>query len=232
MANNQILLIDDDQDLCALLSDYLGLEGFDTEIAGDGETGLTLARTGKTYDLILLDVMLPKLDGFAVLQQLRQSHTTPVILLTAKDEDFERIYGLELGADDYLAKPFNTRELLARIKALLRRVGYMHNSALMPQIQVGQLLLDNKTHKAFFQEQLLALTGTEFSILQLLIVNKGKLTSKNDISEHVFGRKLMPYDRSIDMHVSNVRKKLSAFSQAEIIRTIRGGGYMLVDTCG
>lgn len=232
MANNQILLIDDDRDLCSLLRDYLGLEGFDTETAEDGETGLSLARQGKTYDLILLDVMLPKLDGFAVLQQLRQSHTTPVILLTAKDEDFERIYGLELGADDYLAKPFNTRELLARIKALLRRVGFMHNSALMPQIQVGQLLLDNKAQKAFFQEQLLALTGTEFSILQLLVVNKGKVTSKNDISENVFGRSLMPYDRSIDMHVSNVRKKLSNFTQAEIIRTIRGGGYMLVDVCG
>lgn len=229
MDNQSLLLIDDDHELAELLLDYLSIEGFSIDCIHNGEAGLKKARSGKHYDLILLDVMLPLMNGFDVLQNLRQSHLTPVILLTAKDEEFERIYGLELGADDYLAKPFNSRELLARIRALLRRIGYITSSKYQPSLQTGQLKVDNVNNNASFANITLELTGTEFSILQLLLVNKGKMTSKSDISEAVFGRKLEPYDRAIDMHVSNLRKKIALRTPNEIIRTVRGSGYMLVE---
>lgn len=227
-----LLLIDDDQELSELLTDYLELEGYRLTVAHDGEDGLRRARSGQHFDLVLLDVMLPHLNGFEVLQQLRQTHLTPVILLTAKDEDFDRIYGLELGADDYLSKPFNTRELLARIKALLRRVSYVTTSVMQPEMRVGPLTVNNQSQKVTLAETRIDFTGTEFSILQTLMVNRGKVTSKDDISQAVFGRDLAPFDRSIDMHVSNVRKKLAQNSDIEFIRTVRGGGYMLVEIWG
>lgn len=229
MDNQSILLIDDDQEMAKWLSDYLSIEGFSIDCIHNGETGLTKARCGKHYDLILLDVMLPLMDGYDVLQNLRQSHLTPIILLTEKDDEFERIYGLELGADDYVSKPFNPRELLARIRALLRRIGYMTCGNYLPSLRAGGLEIDNINGCASFSGIKLDLTGSEFSILQLLLVNKGKMTSKNDISEAVFGRKLEPYDRAIDMHMSNVRKKISMHTANEYIRTIRGGGYMMVE---
>ena len=227
-----LLLVDDDQELSELLTDYLELEGYRITVANDGKEGLRLARRGQPFDLILLDVMLPHLNGFEVLQQLRQTHLTPVILLTAKDEDFDRIYGLELGADDYLSKPFNTRELLARIKALFRRVSYETTPTLQPEMRVGPLTINSQYQQVTLVDKPVECTGTEFSILQTLMVNRGKVTSKEDISQAVFGRALAPYDRSIDMHVSNVRKKLAQNSDIEFIRTVRGGGYMLVEIWG
>ena len=228
MKNHSLLLIDDDQKLGKLLNDNLELEGFEIDYMDNGESGLSKARSGKHYDLILLDVMLPLMNGFDVLKNLRQSHVTPVILLTAKEDEFERIYGLELGADDYLAKPFNTRELLARIKALLRRVSYINNGTYQAVLRVGPLEIMHSSGTASFYGAQMALTAKEFSILQLLMVNKGKMTRKCDISEAVFGRRLEPYDRSIDMHVSNLRKKIACHSNNELIRTIRGGGYMML----
>ena len=229
MENQSLLLVDDDQETTGLLSNYLSSEGFCIDCIDNGEAGLTKARCGRHYDLILLNAELPLMNGFEVLQNLRQSHLTPVILLATKDDEFERIYGLEIGADDYLPKPFNFRELLARIKALLRRIGYMQSSQFQPSLRAGGLEIDNISGNVSFSGINLAFTGTEFSIIQLLLINKGKMTSKNDISEAVFGRKLEPYDRSIDMHMSNVRKKISVHTSNEYIRTIRGVGYMMVE---
>ncbi|WP_158966819.1 response regulator transcription factor [Paraglaciecola sp. L3A3] len=232
MTNKHLLLIDDDTDFTQLLSEYLGPQGYDIDIANDGEEGLSMATSNVHYDLILLDVMLPKLDGFEVLKKLRSSHLTPVLMLTAKGDDYDKILGLEIGADDYLAKPFNHRELSARIKALVRRMAMLPSNSTQQNLKLGDVELSPSTQQVYCAGQLLELTGTEFSVLQLLMINQGKLVSKEDISEKVLGRKLAAFDRSIDMHVSNLRKKLSALSSEEKIKTLRGAGYQyLVATC-
>jgi two-component system response regulator CpxR len=226
MSTKKILLIDDDVELTELLKEYLTPQDYELDVAHDGEAGLSLATSNKHYDLILLDVMLPKLDGFEVLKKLRTSHLTPVLMLTAKGDDYDKIFGLEMGADDYLAKPFNHRELSARIKALVRRMASLPSGRVQQNLRLGNVELSPSAQQVFCADHLLELTATEYSILHLLMINQGSLVSKQDISEKVLGRKLAAFDRSIDMHVSNLRKKLAAFSSEEKIKTHRGAGYL------
>lgn len=228
MNTKSLLLIDDDQALTELLCEYLSPQGYDITVAHDGEQGLQLATGTQHFDLILLDVMLPKMDGFEVLKQLRISHLTPVLMLTAKGDDFDRIFGLELGADDYLPKPFNHRELSARIKAIVRRMDMLPASGQQQQLQIGDVVLKPSVQNVSCAEQHIEFTATEFMILHLLMVNCGHIVSKSDISEKVLGRKLAAFDRSIDMHVSNIRRKLARHSDEEKIRTVRGTGYMFL----
>ncbi|MGJ8681244.1 response regulator transcription factor [Paraglaciecola sp.] len=232
MTEKHLLLIDDDTEFTELLTQYLEPQGYIIDVANDGEEGLNKATSSNHYDLILLDVMLPKLDGFEVLKRLRTSHLTPVLMLTAKGDDYDKILGLEMGADDYLAKPFNHRELSARIKALVRRMAMLPSNSAQQNLKMGDVELSPSTQQVRCTGELLELTGTEFSVLQLLMINQGKLVSKQDISEKVLGRKLAAFDRSIDMHVSNLRKKLANYSPEEKIKTLRGAGYQyLVSSC-
>lgn len=226
MSKKSLLLIDDDKDLTHLLDEYLSAQEYDIHIAHDGEAGLAMATGTHHFDLILLDVMLPKMDGFEVLKKLRVSHLTPVLMLTAKGDDFDRIFGLEIGADDYLAKPFNHRELSARIKAIVRRMDYLPSAGQQQELVLDDVSLSPSNQQVICAGQRLELTATEFLVLQLLMINKTKIVSKQDISEKILGRKLMAFDRSIDMHVSNLRKKLAEYSASEKIKTVRGAGYM------
>lgn len=223
----KVLLIDDDIELVELLTEYLSSHGFSITAYHRGDTGLSHAQT-HDYDVILLDVMLPGVDGFEVLKQLRQTKLTPVIMLTAKGEDFDRIFGLELGADDYLAKPFNHRELLARVKAITRRIENIQQLQANNSLEENGIRLTPHTREAFAAENKIELTGTEFEILFLLLNNQGEIVSKEAISEQVLGRKLAPFDRSIDMHVSNIRKKIAEHIEQEKIKTVRGAGYILL----
>ena len=228
MNQKSLLLIDDDVEFTQLLSQYLSPQGYQIDVAHDGEAGLAMAVGHKKYDLIILDVMLPKLDGFEVLKKLRISHLTPVLMLTAKGDDFDKIFGLEMGADDYLPKPFNHRELSARIKAIVRRMEIVPSSSVQQVLSLGDVVLTPATLQVSCQGNVLELTGTEFAILHLLMLNHGNLVSKHDLSEKVLGRKLAAFDRSIDMHVSNIRRKLAVFSAEEKIKTHRGAGYVFV----
>ncbi len=222
-------MIDDDTGLCELLSEYLSSQGFEIQSVHDGEQGLKLAQTND-YALILLDVMLPTLDGFEVLKQLRQTKLTPVIMLTAKGEDFDRIFGLELGADDYIPKPFNHRELLARVKAITRRIEHINslNINTTNKLLVNGVTINLAAREASIDENTLTLTGTEYEILALLCKNASQVVSKEQISEEVLGRRLASFDRSIDMHVSNIRKKIAEHIKTERIKTMRGSGYVFI----
>ncbi|WP_024604561.1 MULTISPECIES: response regulator [unclassified Pseudoalteromonas] len=225
----KLLMIDDDTGLCELLSEYLTAQGFEIQSVHDGEQGLKLAQAND-YALILLDVMLPTLDGFEVLKQLRQTKLTPVIMLTAKGEDFDRIFGLELGADDYIPKPFNHRELLARVKAITRRIEHINslNVATTSKLLVNGITVNLAAREASIDGSTLTLTGTEYEILTLLCKNAGEVVSKEQISEEVLGRRLASFDRSIDMHVSNIRKKIGEHIPGERIKTMRGTGYVFI----
>ncbi|QUI64495.1 response regulator [Pseudoalteromonas sp. A22] len=224
---HSILLIDDDQELCSLLKEYFTAEGFEVAMAHTGTEGLQLALK-QNFDLILLDVMLPEMDGFEVLKALRVQKMTPVIMLTAKGDDFDRIFGLELGADDYIPKPFNHRELLARVKAITRRVDHYKQHSPDDTFTIHQLRLDVASRSATVNGEVLSLTGTEYEVLLLLVKTAGEVVDKQTISRQVLGRPLVPYDRSIDMHVSNVRKKIAALSEHTYIKTIRGAGYIFL----
>lgn len=228
MTAKSILIIDDDKELTQLLSEYLSPQGYTIQCAHDGLTGVKMATSGEHFDLILLDVMLPELDGFEVLKKIRISHLTPIMMLTAKGDDFDRIFGLELGADDYMPKPFNHRELSARIKAIIRRMEFVPNHSTHQPITIGYVNLQPISRSVHCSEKLIEMTSTEFSILHLLMMNCGNLVSKQDISKKVLGRPLASYDRSIDMHVSNIRKKLNNISEKERIKTVRGSGYILL----
>ena len=225
--NQPILIIDDDHELTDMLRTYLEATGYAVTVANDSVEGLRLATSGETFELILLDVMMPQLDGFEVLKKLRISHLTPVLMLTARGDDFDRILGLELGADDYLPKPFNHRELLARIKAIFRRLELSGQMRQQQDLAINHISLSVSRQVAACNNTSLTLTNTEFAILHLLMVNAGQLVTKEEISSKVLGKKLQAFDRSIDMHVSNLRKKLSETTRDEKIKTIRGSGYLL-----
>ncbi|MBT1445254.1 response regulator [Shewanella sp. JM162201] len=224
---NHLLLVDDDPGLSELLKELLELEGFRLTLAHDGVDGLAKAKQGE-FDLILLDVMLPKMNGFEVLKNLRTSKQTPVLMLTARGDDIDRVVGLEIGADDYLPKPFNDRELIARIRAILRRSQLAASpSAPGDMVNLGDLRLDPSRQEAWCNEQLISLTGTEFALLLQLAGKAGELVSKDSLSETVLGKRLMPFDRSLDMHLSNLRKKLPERSDGRPrVKTIRGKGYI------
>ena len=228
MSKKRILLIDDDQDLVELLTEYLSTEDIEVIASFDGESGLASALKNN-IDLILLDVMMPKMNGFEVLKALGNHNKIPVLMLTAKGDDNDRILGLELGADDYLAKPFQHRELLARINAIFRRIDIVkqqkHDDIIT---EVNHVKLNHANREVFCHEKPVTLTGTEYQILTYLIQNHGKVVSKSDISESVLERKLSQFDRSIDMHVSNIRKKLCEHSPEDKFKTIRGAGYIFL----
>ncbi len=224
---NHLLLIDDDTGLSELLKELLELEGFNLTLAHDGAEGLAKAKADE-FDLILLDVMLPKLNGFEVLKQLRMHKHTPVLMLTARGDDIDRVVGLEIGADDYLPKPFNDRELIARIRAILRRSQLAGGQTTAAEgIQVGDLRLDPSRQEAWCSDALISLTGTEFALLLQLADKAGELVTMDSLSETVLGKRLMPFDRSLDMHLSNLRKKLPERSDGRPrVKTIRGKGYI------
>lgn len=227
---SKLLLVDDDQELCHLLQEYLQTEGFDVTLAHNGQQGVALALA-QEFDVIVLDVMMPVLSGLEALRKIRDSRRTPVLMLTAKGETVDRIVGLEMGADDYLPKPCNPRELVARVRAILRRTGEAGNSDNTPpsdEVRVDDLFIQSKSHAVFYQERPVALTGAEFTVLELLMRSSGEVISKEVLTEKALSRKLTPYDRSIDVHVSNIRKKLSALGASkDLIINIRGAGYML-----
>ncbi len=232
MSSQRILLIDDDVELSQLVSDYLTLDGFSLDVAADGVSGLQRAQSG-LYQLILLDVMLPGLDGLSLLRQLRQSSYCPVLMLTARGDDIDRIVGLELGADDYLAKPFNPRELSARVRAILRRVELAQlqsaNPVATPLLELNQVQLNRQNRQVWCLGQQVVLTATEFQILDYLMSHAGQVITKEDLSKAVLGRALQQYDRSLDMHISNIRKKLASCDPAEKIQTLRGSGYLFLE---
>jgi len=216
-----ILLIDDDAELCSLLSEFLKREGFSVACEHEGNAGLEHALRSE-IDLVVLDVMLPGIDGFEILRRLRQKSRVPVMMLTARGEDVDRIIGLELGADDYLPKPFNPRELAARIRAVLRRYAPREESA-AGRIEVNGVMLDAGTREVLSDGQTLDLTTFEFDILEMLMRNAGRVLSRDALMENFYNRKSTPFDRSIDMHISHLRKKLSRGES--LIKTIRGVGY-------
>ncbi|GAB4249640.1 response regulator [Deferrisoma sp.] len=223
MDERKILVVDDDAELCELLQEYLGREGFGVETAPDGPAGLDRARAG-AFDLVVLDVMLPGLDGFEVLRELRKTSDVPVIMLTARGDDVDRIVGLELGADDYLPKPFNPRELLARIRAVGRRA----RAGREPEVvRAGDLELDPGTRTALRAGEPVDLTSAEFSLLEVLLRQAGRPVSRDELARQGLGRPLMAFDRSVDVHVSSLRRKLGpAPDGTERIRTVRGVGYL------
>ena len=217
-----ILIADDDTELCELLREYLCQEGFEVRLAFDGEQALAESRR-PGLDAMVLDIMMPRMNGIDVLRSLRKVSELPVIMLTARGDDLDRIIGLELGADDYLAKPANPRELLARIRAILRR-STSHST--VATLEVGDLVLNQAGRELRRDGQLTELTSTEFSILQLLLQRSGEVVEKKDLYLAALGRAPVAYDRSIDMHVSNLRRKLGpAKDGTERIETIRGIGY-------
>lgn len=224
---NKVLIIDDDRALTDLLNDYLVQQGFDVDVENNPLHGIE-AEQRANFDLVLLDVMMPEMDGFEVLKALRQSSTVPVIMLTAKGDDYDKILGLELGADDYLPKPFNQRELVARIKAQIRRTSGYNLSTSSQKFELHGIIVDEASQSVVIGEQKLDFTVTEYLMLQHLIKHVGKLQSKEVLSEAVLGKKLSPFDRSLDMHVSNVRKKLAAAGLNDVIKTIRGNGYLML----
>ncbi len=224
---NRILIIDDDEELCELVSEYLTVEGFQVEAVHDGESGLQKALRDE-QDLVILDVMLPKKNGFDILRELRQTSKIPVLMLTARGEDTERIVGLESGADDYLPKPFNPRELAARLRAILRRTEITDETKQIEddKIQVDDVEVKISARSATKKGEDLSLTSIEFELLAMLLKNAGTVVKKEDLSERVLERRLSPYDRSLDMHISNLRKKLDAHGEEERIKTIRSAGYI------
>ncbi|OAN17022.1 DNA-binding response regulator [Photobacterium jeanii] len=226
----KILLVDDDTELTALLTDILELEGFDVCEANNGEQGL--AMVDDSIDLILLDVMMPKLNGTEMLRRLRENHSIPVLMLTAKGEEIDRVIGLELGADDYLPKPFSDRELLARMRAILRRTQHSHSKAdAEPEcLRCQDIEVYPGRQEVTCQGQLIDMTGTELALLSYLIEHPGKIIAKEELSLEVLGKRLAPFDRAIDMHISNVRKKLPERQDGKPrIKTLRGKGYLLVN---
>jgi two-component system, OmpR family, response regulator len=225
---NTLLLIDDDKELSQLLSEYLTTEGFEVKVAYDGEMGIQLA-TQEDFSAIVLDVMLPIYNGFEVLKILRKTLQTPVLMLTAKGDTVDRVIGLEIGADDYLPKPCDPRELVARIRAILRRSASNEpRTTKLEKIASGPLMLHLGSRDVTWNNDEVVLTGTEFSVLEILVRRAGQVISKDDMTEQALNRKLTPYDRSIDVHVSNIRKKLTAAgANKELIINVRGAGYML-----
>lgn len=223
---DKILIIDDDEELCDLVSEYLGVEGFSVESVNDGEAGLKTALEGK-HDIAILDVMMPKMNGFDVLRALRQTSQLPVIMLTARGDDMERIVGLEIGADDYLPKPFNPRELAARLRAILRRSADASDTSSNENLTVDGIQLSPSARTVSLDGSDVMLTSVEFALLRELLKDAGHIIKKEDLSESVLERKLSPYDRSLDMHISNLRKKLGPRGDgSERIKTIRSVGYI------
>lgn len=228
---SRLLLIDDDIELCEILVEYLTSEGFSVESAHEGLTGAQLALSGQ-FDVVILDVMLPELNGYEVLQRIRAVSKIPVLMLTARGDDIDRIIGLEMGSDDYLAKPCNPRELLARLHAILRRTQITQDQTETFRSETyrsGDIEMTPTSRRVSKAGEILPLTSTEYNLLEVLIRNVGHVVSKETLSEQALGRKLARYDRSIDMHISKLRRKLGpGLDDQPLIQTVRGMGYQLI----
>lgn len=229
-----ILMIDDDAELCEMVGEYLALEGFRVSARHDGAAGLESAGGGE-FEAILLDVMLPKLSGFEVLKRLRGGQSagaqTPVLMLTARGQAVDRIVGLEVGADDYLPKPFDERELVARLRAILRRVRPTAEVAPATEqrelLNVGDLNIDGGARTAKCGDEALNLTAVEFDLLTLLAQSAGEIVTRETISQRILDRQLSAFDRSVDTHISRLRRKIGAYSNgAERVKTVRSVGYI------
>ena len=218
----KLAIIDDDQEILTLLDEYLAKNGFEVEGFADGES--FLSRDESEFSLLILDIGLPGIDGLEICRRLRQKSSIPIIMLTAASDDLDRILGLELGADDYLGKPFNPRELLARIKALLRRTQKDSEEELSDK----QIEINYAARKASIADMEIDLTGAEFDLLCVFHKNIGTVLSRNEIGELLHGRRVDPLDRSIDTNVSRLRQKLSDHFEGEIIQSVRGKGYVLL----
>ncbi len=236
MEENRILVIDDDAELCDLLVEYLRQEGFAVESVNEGAAGLARALSGG-HALVVLDVMLPEMNGFDVLRRIRERSKVPVLMLTARGDDVDRIVGLEMGADDYLPKPFNPRELVARIRAVVRRAGASAGAPESPDlpecVRVGDVELSPHTRVVCRAGEVVDLTSVEFSLLEVLLRSAGNVLSREELARTVLGRNLSAYDRSIDVHMSSLRRKLGRrVGEMERIKNIRGVGYMYIRTSG
>ena len=218
-----ILVIDDDPKLAVLLNEYLGSRGFFVEVASDGLEGLAKVKQME-FSAIVLDVMMPKMDGFETLREIRKISNIPVLMLTARGDDVDTIIGLEMGADDYLAKPFNPRELLARLNAILRRFSVdIHSEEIERILSVGDISISPSKRAVYLKEESIECTTMEFDLIQALFQRAGRVVTRERLMEELKGEEWMSYDRSIDVHISNIRKKIGS----DKIRTIRGIGYLV-----
>ncbi len=222
----RVLLIDDDAELGTLLTEFLRREGFSVEVEHEGRSGLAHALNGDS-DLIVLDVMLPGMDGFEILRRIRQKSRIPVLMLTARGEDVDRIGGLELGADDYVPKPFNPRELAARIRAILRRTEAKPEPG-RGRLEINGVGVDPGSREVSVDARRVELTTLEFDILELLMRSAGRVVSRDALMEAIYNRKSTPFERSIDMHISHLRRKLEL--GRTLIKTVRGSGYQFCRT--
>jgi len=224
----RVLLVDDDRELCQMLTEYLTAEHFAVSSVHDGGDALRELQAG-AFEILILDVMLPSVSGFDVLRKLGASYETPILMLTARGDDIDRIVGLELGADDYLSKPFNPRELVARIRAILRRASMRKAHGTAPdELTVGPIVLNTGMHQVRVAGAPVSITGAEFRVLEMLMRAAGTVLSRESLTENALGRKLVPYDRSIDTHISNLRRKLELeLGKNPEIKNVRGSGYTL-----
>lgn len=229
---SKVLIVDDDVDLTAMLSQFLIREGFQVHVVHDGETGVEEA-TGGDYSVVVMDIMMPRISGIEALRRIRNTSNVPVLMLTARGDNIDRIVGLDMGADDYVPKPFNPGELVARIRAILRRVDGRDLAATnrgARELQAGGLKLWLGSRRAQWQDQPLELTGTEYTLLEVLARHAGQLVSRQDISMQAFGQPLGPFDRRIDVHISSIRQKLGMRSDGQSwIQSVRGQGYQLLE---
>jgi two-component system OmpR family response regulator len=227
----KVLLVDDDVDLTSMLSQYLMREGFDVTTVQDGEAGVAEA-TSHDYALVVLDIMMPRLSGIEALRRIRAASAVPILMLTARGDDIDRIVGLDMGADDYVPKPCTPGELVARIRAILRRTEGRGSTGATAQrvLQIGELTLWPGSRRATWRGAPLELTGTEFSLLEVLARHSGQLVSKQDISLQAFDRPLARFDRRIDVHISSIRQKLGTRPDGQSwIQSVRGLGYQLLE---
>jgi two-component system response regulator CpxR len=221
---SQILIIDDDTELCDLLVKYLSAEGFNISCSHNGKDGIRVALS-QDFKAIILDVMLPNINGFEVLKKIREKSQVPVLMLTARGDDIDRIVGLEIGADDYLSKPCNPRELVARLRSIIRRSERVEPAEKI--YTLDDLIIDSNKRNVTVDGQVLELTNAEYNIIQLLSSSPGQAFSKEELTEHSLNRKYTAFDRSIDVHISNLRHKLGENKNGEPrIKTVRGFGYL------
>jgi DNA-binding response OmpR family regulator len=225
-----ILLVDDDTELCGLLAEYLENEQFQVSSCHDGYSALHVLQQDHRFNAVVLDIMMPQINGLEVLQAIRAQHNIPVIMLTGRGGDIDRIVGLEMGADDYLGKPCIPRELAARLRAVLRRgQHYTSTDAMAVTLVLNGIELNKAQRQVKVHGEPLELTGAEFNVLALLMQSAGQVLSKKELTEKVLQRKLVAYDRSIEVHVSRLRQKLAKALQGKMpIKTIRGSGYQMV----
>ncbi len=227
-----VLIVDDDEEFARLVAEYFGAEGgFSVTLRHDGASGVD-AAVSESFDMIVLDVGLPAINGFEALKQIRQQVDTPVVMLTARGDDIDRILGLEIGADDYVSKPCNLRELVARIRAILRRLNKQEDAGTAnDRTAVGDLKIERGSQSVFRGDQLVPLTGAEYLVLEALIRSVGQVVDKDTIARHALERRIMPNDRSVDVHVSNLRRKLGPLDDGrQRIKTVWGRGYLYVSS--